>query len=481
LQTLSAEAELDQLSIDAGIIRLRPKVGFVAETEEDVTRGVQEGQQMGLAVTPRGAGTSIPSQSVGTGVILLQKRDSVELLRDGNIVVQPSVVKAELNRLLNSAGRWMPVDPSSYASCTIGGMVANNSSGVRTMKYGSMVDFVSGVRAVVPGGRAAPFDPMPIEQALAGDPRTRRIASLIVENHDSIVRDQPKVTKNSSGYRLERAVHNGIFDFPKLLVGSEGTLCVFTEATLRTIPPPKWRLLLIVESTLAELNDVAAAFREHPPAALELVDKSVFRVMNRWERVAKYSRSDNPYLVFCEFDGNKGDGSSRAEEVASSRAGGYDPMMLTSQAEISEAWEVRSETLTLAQDFRKGTKVLVPGVEDLVVPPDRLADLVKLLTDEFGRRGLEYISYGHAGDANLHARPLLDPTETRGKAALDGLMEDCFEAVWKMGGSMTGEHGDGMLRARFVERQYPKTYWIMRELKNLFDPNGVLNPGVKIA
>ena len=167
--------------------------------------------------------------------------------------------------------------------------------------------------------------------------------------------------------------------------------------------------------------------------------------------------------------------------MASSKAGGYDPIILTSPSEISEAWEVRSETLTLAQEIRKGSKILVPGVEDLTVPPNRLGDLVKLLMEQFDRRGLEYISYGHAGDANLHARPLMDLTDRGGREALEELMQECFEAVWRMGGTMTGEHGDGMLRAKYVERQYPRTYWIMKEVKDIFDPKGILNPGVKFA
>ncbi|HKT22551.1 MAG TPA: FAD-linked oxidase C-terminal domain-containing protein, partial [Nitrososphaerales archaeon] len=112
---------------------------------------------------------------------------------------------------------------------------------------------------------------------------------------------------------------------------------------------------------------------------------------------------------------------------------------------------------------------------------EKLGDLVGLLTERFRRLGLEYIMYGHAGDANLHARPLVDPSDPGGAKAMRGLMEDCFEAVWKMGGSMTGEHGDGRLRAEYVERQYPRTYWMMREIKALYDPKGVMNPGVKLA
>jgi glycolate oxidase len=471
--------ELRELSQDAGILKIRPKIALEAETEEEVVSAVQEASEGGLSVTPRGGGTSIPSQSVGSGAILLQSRRTTVIRGDGCVVCQPGVVKADLNRFLGTDW-WVPVDPSSYASCTIGGMVANNSSGIRTPKYGSTIDYVTELRVVLPGEGTRQLKALAIEDALAGDSRTRKAASLIAENQSIISQERPRVTKNSSGYRLERAVHDGEFDLPKVFVGSEGTLGVFTEVVLSTKPRPEWRSLFIVEATLEELDKVVGSFRELNPAALELVDKSVFRMMNRWERVSKYSRSEAQYMVFCEFDGIPGS-ASKTEEVAASRAGSFDPLVLEDQKDISNAWEIRNETLNIAQDIKRGSKILVPGVEDLVAPPDRLGDLVKLLLDQFTERGLDFISYGHAGDANLHARPFLDPAERGDKATLDDLMEECFEAVWKMGGSMTGEHGDGMLRAKYVERQYPKTYWIMRELKGLFDPKGLLNPGVKIA
>ena len=289
------------------------------------------------------------------------------------------------------------------------------------------------------------------------------------------------MTNNSPGYRLVMVLHAGIFYLPWLFAGSEGTLGVLTEVSLSTKPRPRWKSLFIAESSLGELDEVVGAFREHSPAAIELVDKSIFRTTGRWEKISGFSRSDGQYMVFCEFDGDAGDGYEKAEEVARSRAGGFDPIFVQTAADISRAWDARNESLSLAQGMRKGSKGLVPGVEDLVVPPDRLGDLVSLLIEQFGRRGLDYVSYGHAGDANLHSRPFLDLNEPKGMAILQGLMEDCFEAVWKMGGSMTGEHGDGRLRAKYVAKQYPRTHWVMRELRGLYDPRGVLNPGVKIV
>jgi len=480
LKVLTSEAELETLSSDSGIIKIRPTVGYVADTEAEVESVLELAGRAGWSVTPRGAGTSIPSQSVGRGSVLLQARRVAAVLPGGRVRCEPGLVKGDLNNLLEPAGRWMPVDPSSYLSCTVGGMVANNSSGIRTPRYGSTIDYVEGLRAVIPGEGARSLTAVPIEQALSGDRITRTVARLLLENWKTIIDEQPRVTKNSSGYRLEKALHDGVCDLPRLLVGSEGTLGVLTEVTFATRVRTGSRILLIVEVGLDELDAFVSAFRIHDPTAVELVDKSVFRKMGREERVAKYSRTEGEYLLFCEFEGTEEILQERMAAIAGSKAGGFEPIVLTSPSEVREAWEVRNETLTLALEIRDGRRSLVPGVEDLVVPAERLGDLVRLLKEQFERRGLGYISYGHAWDANLHARPLLDPGLPSERRMLEEIMEESFEAVWKMGGSMTGEHGDGMLRAPYVARQYPKSYGVMKQIRELFDPKGMLNPGVKV-
>lgn len=481
MRVLTDDRDLEELSSDAGMLRLRPRAAWAAESEQDVVDALARAEALGETITPRGGGTAIPSQSVGRGVVLLQDRRRAVISDDGTVACQPGLVKADLNDLLGSSGRWMPVDPSSYRSCTVGGMTSNNSSGIRTAKYGSTIDHVTGLRFVTPGSQVIEVGAVPVQTALSSDPRTRKVAELLLDNERSIREERPPVTKNSSGYRLERVLHDGLFDMRKLFVGSEGTLGVVTEVSFRTSARPESRLLLVVEAELGELGQTVSEFRRLGPSAVELVDKTVFRQVGRERMVAPYSRGTGDYLVFSEFDGSSGQVQEKAEEVASSPVAKYEPLALTGAAEVARAWEVRNETLNVAQEMKNGAEVLVPGVEDLVVPPDRLADLVSLLRTQFEKRGLTYISYGHAADANLHARPLLDPGSPRDRRLLEELMEDCFEAVWRMKGSMTGEHGDGMLRARFVERQYPKTYHVMKEVKRLFDPKGMLNPGVKVA
>ncbi len=360
--------------------------------------------------------------------------------------------------------------------------MSNNSSGSRTFKYGSTVDFVSALKVVLPEEGLKAIAPIRLEEALHGDTTTRKVAGLLVENRQDIEDERPRVTKNSSGYRLEKVVHDGLFDLPKLFAGSEGTLGVLTEMSLTTLPKPKSRALLIVEPSLGELDRLVSLLRRHSPSAIELVDKSVFRQTGNEERIKRFSRTDEEYLVFCELDGSGDEKVARSlQAIAESDVSGYDPQVLTDPDDVVTAWGVRNDTLTLATEIREGNRVLLPGVEDLVVPPESLGGLVRLLKDQFERRGLTYISYGHAGDANLHMRPLLDPTSSAERRILEEIMEECFEAVWKMRGSITGEHGDGMLRARYVRRQYPKTYGLMKEIRQAYDPKGLLNPGVKIV
>jgi len=481
LRVLSKETELEELSRDAGIIRLRPKVGYAAISEKEVETVVLEAVRNEIPLTARGGGTSIPSQSVGSGVVLLQDGFRAEFTPSGMVRCEPAVVKYDLNAILDQSERWMPVDPSSYRNCTVGGMVANNSSGIRTPRYGSTIDYVEALRVVIPSVGARSATRVPLEEALSADEVTRSIAELLLENWKTIISEQPHVTKNSSGYRLEKVLHDGIFDLPKLLTGSEGTLGVFTEVTFTTLAKAGSRILLIAETGLEELGKLVSAIRMHSPTAIELVDKSVFKRTRRESRIAKFSRTEGEYLLFSEFEGVEESLQEKITALAISRVEGFEPIVLTNPSDVRDAWDVRNETLTLATEIKEGTRILVPGVEDLVVPTERLGDLVKLLKDQFEKRGLGYISYGHACDANLHARPLLDPSLPMDRKMLEEIMEESFEAVWRMGGSMTGEHGDGMIRAPYVARQYPKSHWIMKRVREIIDPKGILNPSVKIV
>jgi len=483
LKTLVAEGELAEYSRDGGFTEIRPAKVLVAETEEDVLRAIKDAGGSRLSVTPRASGTSIPGQAVGSGVVLLQSGRDIGIGPGASVTCDPGVLKVDLNERLAREGSWIPVDPASYKSCSIGGMVANNSAGARTFKYHSTADFVQEIRAVLPEEGLRVIGAMKLEDALHSSGSTRKVAELITENLRLIEQEAPKVTKNSTGYRLEKVVHGEVFDLPKLFAGSEGTLGVMVRLKLATLKKPARRVLLVFESSLEELDPIAADLRPKRPSAIELVDKKVFTQTGREAMVERFSRTGQEYLVFCEFDGEREDEVGRIVEELSvdKRLAKYEPLLLTDPSDVAGAWDVRNETLNIAAEIRRGGRMPTAGVEDIVVPPQSLGRMVKEIREAFEDRGLEYIMYGHAGDANLHARPLLDPKSASDMRLLQDIMDECFESTWKMGGSMSGEHGDGRLRAAYVAKQYRRTYSIMKSVKEIYDPKSLLNPGVKIV
>jgi len=482
LKTIRNDEQLADYSADAGIYRIKPRAVLVTESEEDLVHVMHTAEREGVPLTPRGSGTSIPSQAVGSGYIVLQRGRDVEIIGH-DFKCQPSTIKADLNSFLESHGLWMPVDPSSYRACTFGGMVANNSSGPRTPKYGSTIDYVEEIGVVLPGEGKKILAPLSVEDALHGDFKTRRVASLVVENWNAILRERPRTTKNSSGYRLERLVHDGLFDLPNLFVGSEGTLGLMSWVKCRTTKKPRYRKLAVITiDALKDLDMVVKELLSLKPSAVELLDRSIFTRAKKESMLAQFGGIGGGYLVFAEMDSDDEDELDGALEMMgnSERIAQFNPILLTSSREMSRAWETRDMTLTIASEMRSGRRSPVPGIEDLVVPAEKLGALLGLLEETFARLGLEYISYGHAGDANLHVRPLLDLEEKKDRRLLDDLMRECFEAVWKMGGSITGEHGDGLLRAAYVKEQYPETYHLMTQIKQIYDPKWLMNPGVKL-
>ncbi len=481
LRTLTGKKVLAEYSRDAGIHAIEPRAVLVAEDEGDLLQVIQRANRDRVPLTPRGSGTSIPSQSVGGGYVVVQSQKEVQI-SGREFLCTPAVIKADLNFTLEQSSLWMPVDPSSYRACSIGGMVSNNSAGARTLKYGSTIDYVKELMVVLPEEGRRVVKALPLEEALHSDSATRKVANLVAENWRTILREKPETTKNSSGYRLERLIHDGLFDLPKLFTGSEGTLGLISRITCLTTGRPPLRSLMVVSiESLKDLEVVVEELRVSKPSAVELLDKSIFHKARRGELLRQFPGSEKGYVVYAELEGKYESELERVfERIASNeKLAEFDPFLLREAGEMSKAWETRDLTLAIAGGLRSGNRYPVPGVEDVVVPPGKLRDLLAFVETTFADLGLEFILYGHAGDANLHVRPFLDPWDGRDKQLLSEIMRSCFEEVWKMGGSISGEHGDGRLRAEYVKEQYPDTYGLMVQVKEIYDPNWLMNPGVK--
>jgi len=276
LRILTEKKALSEYSKDAGIRTIEPRAVFVAEDEGDLLQVIRRANRDGVPITPRGSGTSIPSQSVGSGYVVVQSQKEVQI-SGREFQCTPAVIKADLNFTLEQSNLWMPVDPSSYRACSIGGMVSNNSAGARTLKYGSTLEYVKELTVFLPEEGRRVVKALPLDEALHSDGSTRKVANLMVENWKTVLQERPKTTKNSSGYRLERLIHDGLFDLPRLFVGSEGTLGLISRITCVTRGRPPLRSLMVVSiDSLKDLEVVVEELRVSKPSAVELLDKSIF-------------------------------------------------------------------------------------------------------------------------------------------------------------------------------------------------------------
>jgi FAD/FMN-containing dehydrogenase len=460
----------------AGVFRIVPQAVAVPAGLDDVLALVRWAAETGTALTPRGSGSAMAGQNVGPGVVV----DLSRAFPDAPVIdadratarVGASVIFRDLNIAAGAHGLRLPPDPSSGAFCTIGGMAACNAAGSHTMKYGAMrrwvrtLDFVT---ADGESGRAGSGDDR--HAVSAAEHRFWEDAAPELDRHaDELARRKPHTRKNSSGYAIFPD------DLPRvrnLLIGSEGTLAILTHVEVALAPLPAEISTLLV--TLRDLADVAPAIdalEPFAPAAVELLDRTYLDFVRVAARQALPEGTEALLLVELENDGKAAEAAVAA--IASSVVRADDP------ASSSRLWETRhlaSPLLAALPDRQRSLQV----VEDGCVPRIRLGDYITGLRARARAHGFEVVIFGHAGDGHIHANLLADVTRSDVAPRLAALLADVSGLQADLGGTLAGEHGDGRLRAPFLERLYGTTYVeLCRRVKRAFDPRGILNPGVKL-
>lgn len=462
-------ASRELYACDASIYRRRPVATLRARDADDLDAAVAACRDTGVPLTMRGAGTSLAGQAIGRGLVVdCSALAGVEIDPDSRIArVGPGVVLDDLNRAAAAHGLAFGADVATASRATLGGMIANNSAGARSVVHGLTADHVLALDVTLADGTRATLR--------RGDPAPPALEGA---RHLGGAARPPDLVRRVSGYALE-ALRGAEPDWPRLMCGSEGTLAVTRRAELRLVARPAFRGLALVSfpSVDAALESVVGLL-EAGPSAIELMDRALLDPANRPPAVRAVMgfAAEAEALLIVEHSGERDDVRQRLAAIAGAR-------LVTGPAEQAAVWAVRRSGIAraLRGDGVRGSgdPRPLPFIEDPAVPPDRLAGFAREVRAVLAREGIPAVWYGHASVGCLHIRPLIDLRSAGAVATIRRVAEDVADLVAANGGSLSGEHGDGRLRSELLPRMYPPaTIAAFAELKSRLDPGRVLNPGV---
>jgi glycolate oxidase len=414
-----------------------PDAVVYASCAKDVVEVMRVANRRRVPVTPRGAGTGRVGGSVpvaGGIVLSLERMKRIKNIDGGDLVavVEPGVVTGELHQQVEAQGLFYPPDPNSLATCQIGGNIAENAGGPRAFRYGVTRDYVLGLEVVTAEG--------------------------------TLLKLGKRTFKGVSGY-----------DLTSLIVGSEGTLAIVTEATLKLIPKPEAvaTLLAFLPDVRATQKAVSAIFASGlMPRCIELLDQEALAIA-RENAATPIDDGVAKAMLLIEVDGDAYALPKHVERCANVmlQAGALRVVTASDPQERERLWETRRE---MSRALRKTARFKLS--EDVVVPLSRIADLIDTCQLIAREHGIRVVSHGHAGDGNLHVNLLWDRDEQHGAA--ERAVRRLFEAVIAMGGCLTGEHGIGVLKAPYLGlEQSEELIALQKRIKSLFDPYAILNPG----
>src|SRR5215204_5850625 len=481
-------------STDASIYLRKPVGVVVARSEEDVKLALGAAREIGLSITPRGTGTSLAGQATAPGLALdvSEMRQALEIDLEGQrCVVEPGLVQGELNAMVEPHGLVFGADTSTSDVATLGGMVGNNSAGMRSLVYGMTSDQVLGLRCVLPSGEKVELGALSWAEARRrarhadAFARLLRGAMEIGDRYgDEIRRRFPRMIRRVSGYGLDALIDPETLDLTRLVCGSEGTLCVVTRAEFRLHPLPEARALAAFEfDSLSAAARATGWFLQTDPSAIELLDDvAIGRARDNpaYQDSTRFVQGNPKAVLVVEWSGTE----RKLEEIfgklndLAGEAGALVATPLRTKEEMGQTVRLRKSTLPLLLGTSDKEKP-VAFVEDAAVPPDRLEEFVDRFEEIVEKNGTWACFYGHASVGCLHVRPALDTSDPEGVSRMRRIAEEVADLVVDCGGSISGEHGDGLSRSEFMQKMYGgEILRAFADVKRLFDPKGMMNPGV---
>lgn len=512
------EATLRSYSTDTSLFLVRPKAVAFPEGVEDIralVKFAKEHSAEGVSLTCRSGGTDMSGGDLGESVIVdMKSLNKIERVMDGYCVTEPGVFYRDFEKATLAKGLLLPSFPASREICTVGGMVANNSGGEMTLRYGKTEKYVKELHVVLDDGNEyvfAPLDRQGLEEKMKLDTREgklyRDVFELLESKYEAIQSAKPKVSKNSAGYALWNAWDRKTFDMTQLITGSQGTLGIITKISFRLIKPkPHAAVLVMFLESEKNLGKIITEVLKDDPETFESYDDNTLKLALKFlpgfvkllganivslgikffPEFLMLLRGGLPKLVLlAEFTADSPEEAVSIAQRAQIRLGGMNIRMRIAKTrkEAEKYFVVRRESFNLLRKHVKGKRTAA-FIDDIIVQPEYLPEfLPKLnsLVDNY-RKYLTYTVAGHMGDGNFHIIPLMDLSSKDAREAIPELANKTYDLVLQYHGSITAEHNDGIIRTPYLRQMYGEEICMLfNALKDAFDPSRIFNPGKKVG
>ena len=504
-RAVAGEVRFDRYSrqlyaTDASIYKITPLGVVLPHDADDVSAVIETCNNAGISVLPRGGGTGLSGQTVNRGVVIDFSKYMHNVLEingeEGWVHTQPGITIDELNRQVSHTGKYFTPDPSTSSRANIGGAMGNNSCGSHSIIYGKTVDQVQQMSVILSDGSPATFQSLTASQ-LEGKMGLSNLEGQIYRGIPTIAdtaapevdRRFPKILRRVGGYNIDRVyspVTDGpIIDLTQVMVGSEGTLAAVTDARLKLWDIPKSKGLAVLHfHTLRDSMEATVATLEHDVSAVEHIGEIIINQARKslgFSRNIGFLQGEPTDILVVEMTGeNTIEVQSKLtvfEQAIKRTTNTFAVTILLEPAQQRQVWAMREAGLGLMMNVEGDTKPL-PFVEDTAVSPERLPEYVERFDETVKRHGTEAGYYGHASVGCLHIRPLVNLKKNAGIDTMYQIADEISDLVLEFGGSLSGEHGDGIVRGAWAEKMFGTDLVNhFREVKDLFDPNSIMNPG----
>lgn len=521
----TSDEVLEEYSRDASLFRIKPEVVVFPKDTDDICKLVgfvaaKKKEGHAISLTARSAGTDMTGGPLSESIVVVFTRymNNLKEIVGDHATVEPGMLYRDFDVETKKRGLILPSYPASRELCAVGGMVANNAGGEKNLKYGKTERYVEKITMVLHDGKPHVFSALSErelekkkgEVSVEGE-LYRKMHELITAHYAVISKARPAVSKNSSGYNLWNVYDKdrGIFDLSKVIIGSQGTLGIITDSTLRLVRPNPYSSLVVMflkEKDVSRLGEIIPRVLSYSPESFESYDDNTFRIAVKYfpefavrlkSNIFKLAFSFLPEIwmvvtggvpklvLLAEFTAQNPEEALRyawEAEQALRTMFGIATKIAKTNAEAEKYWAMRRESFNLLRKRIRGLRT-APFIDDLVVAPEHLSEfLPKLETILHKHTNMIYTVAGHMGDGNFHIIPLMDPNDPSLRDTIREVAGRVYDLVLAYNGSISGEHNDGIVRGPYVRQMFgDEVYKLFQETEHIFDPDDIFNPGKKVG